>query len=105
MKILFLTSNPQSTTRLDLGTEAREIEEGLKRSKLANRFQFVQKWEVRPEDLRRALLEENPDIVHFSGHGAGKEGLVLVDNAGKAKPATGEALAGLFKSHIHQPHR
>ena len=96
MKILFLAANPSSTSRLKLDKEAREIEEGLKRSKLADKFQFVQRWSVRPEDLRRSLLEENPDIVHFSGHGRGSQGLVLVDNSGQPKPATGEALADLF---------
>ncbi len=96
MKILFLAANPQSTSRLNLGREVQEIDEGLRRAKLSDRFQLVQRWEVRPRDLRRALLEENPDIVHFSGHGKGQEGLVLVDNAGKPKPATGQALAGLF---------
>ena len=96
MKILFLAANPQSTNRLNLGTEVQEIEEGLRRAKLSDRFQLVQRWEVRPRDLRRALLEEEPDIVHFSGHGEGQEGLVLVDDAGKPKPATGQALVGLF---------
>ena len=96
MKILFLAANPQSTSRLNLGREVQEIDEGLRRAKLSDRFQLVQRWEVRPRDLRRALLEEEPDIVHFSGHGEGQKGLVLVDNAGKPKPATGKALAGLF---------
>lgn len=96
MKILFLASNPQSTSRLNLGKEAREIEDGLRRSKLANQFQFIQRWAVRHSDLRRALLEENPDIVHFSGHGKGEKGLVLENEAEQAKPATGEALAELF---------
>ncbi|WP_019505713.1 SUMF1/EgtB/PvdO family nonheme iron enzyme [Pleurocapsa sp. PCC 7319] len=96
MKILFLASNPQSTSRLNLGKEAREIKEGLKRSRLADKFEFVQRWAVRPQDLRRALLEENPDIVHFSGHGEGDTGLVLENEVGEAKPATGEALADLF---------
>ncbi len=97
MKILFLASNPRSTSRLNLGKEVQEIEEGLRRSKLSDQFQLVQRWEVRPRDLRRALLEENPDIVHFSGHGRGKAGLVFVDNSGQPKPATGQALAGLFR--------
>ncbi|WP_019505714.1 SUMF1/EgtB/PvdO family nonheme iron enzyme [Pleurocapsa sp. PCC 7319] len=96
MKILFLSSNPLSTSQLSLEEEAEEIEEGLKRSKLADKFKFIQRWAVRPRDLRRALLEENPDIVHFSGHGKGSAGLVLVDKAGQPKPATGEALVGLF---------
>ena len=97
MKILFLAANPRSSSRLNLGKEVQEIEDGLRRSKLSDQFQLVQRWEVRPRDLRRALLEENPDIVHFSGHGKGKAGLVIVDNAEQPKPATGEALAGLFR--------
>ena len=96
MKILFLAANPKSTSRLDLGEEARNIEEGLKRSRLSDKFEFVQRWAVRSRDLQQALLDENPNIVHFSGHGEGREGLVLLDNAGNPKPATGEALAGLF---------
>ena len=96
MKILFLAANPQPTSRLNLEEEVREIEEGLRRSKLSDRFQLVQRWAVRPRDLRRALLEENPDIVHFSGHGTGKAGLVLMDKARQPQPATGQALAGLF---------
>ncbi|MGB5712204.1 MAG: formylglycine-generating enzyme family protein, partial [Waterburya sp.] len=32
----------------------------------------------------------------FSGHGKEEAGLVVLDNAGKPKPATGQALAGLF---------
>ena len=96
MKILFLAANPPSTTRLKLGKELQEIEEGLRRSQLREKFQLVQRWAVRSRDLRRALLEENPDIVHFSGHGKGQAGLVIMDDAEQAKPATGEALAGLF---------
>ena len=96
MKILFLAANPLSTSYLNLEEEAREIEEGLKRSKLADQFEFIQRLAVRPRDLRGALLEENPFIVHFSEHGKGSAGLVLVDKTGQPKPFTGRALAGLF---------
>ncbi|ELS01096.1 hypothetical protein Xen7305DRAFT_00007970 [Xenococcus sp. PCC 7305] len=96
MKILFLAANPQSTERLNLEKEAREIEEALQISKLSQEFELIQKWEVRPRDFRRALLKFNPNIVHFSGHGKGKAGLVISDAAGKEKAVTGEALAGLF---------
>ena len=41
MKILFLAANPQSTSRLKLDTELREIEEALKLSKQGNR---IKKW-------------------------------------------------------------
>jgi GUN4-like/CHAT domain len=97
MKILFLSANPPGTARLDLDKEVSKIEDGLKRSKLRDRFGLVSKWAVDSQELRRALLEENPDIVHFSGHGEGQTGLVLVGQDGKPKPATAEALCGLFQ--------
>ena len=97
MKILFLAANPQGTAQLRLNEEVREIEEGLQRSKLRDQFQLVSKWAIDSNDLRRALLAEQPKIVHFSGHGVGQEGLVLVGHDNKPKPATAEALSGLFK--------
>lgn len=97
MKILFLAANPQGTTHLQLDEEVNKIDDGLQRSKLRDQFQLVSKWAVDAETLRRALLQEQPDIVHFSGHGEGKAGLVLVGEDGKPKPATANALAGLFK--------
>jgi Ricin-type beta-trefoil lectin domain/CHAT domain len=97
MKILFLSANPPGSARLDLEEEVRRIEEGLQRSKLNGQFELVTKWAVDSNALRRALLEENPDVVHFSGHGEGQTGLVLLGQNKQAKPATGEALSGLFK--------
>ncbi len=41
---------------------------------------------VRPRDLQRAMLEVEPQIVHFSGHGAGDEGLVFEDEIGQRYP-------------------
>jgi hypothetical protein len=43
------------------------------------------------------MLDINPSIVHFSGHGTGDEGLVFEDETGSAKLVDGEALAGLFE--------
>jgi hypothetical protein len=43
------------------------------------------------------LLKHNPDIVHFSGHGEGQAGLVLVGQDEKPKRVTAEALSGLFE--------
>ncbi len=38
-----------------------------------------------------------PNIVHFSGHGAGEEGLAFEDETGQLKLVETEALAGLFE--------
>lgn len=102
-KILILSANPKNTDKLRLDEEVREIEEGLARARKRDLFEVISKWALRPDDLRRALLDYEPQIVHFSGHGAGKEGLALEDESGKAKLVSTEALASLFElcmSHV-----
>lgn len=94
--ILILSANSKGTTSLRLDEEVREINAGLERSQHRDRFVLEQKWAVRPRDISRAMLDLNPQIVHFSGHGTGDEGLVFEDETGSAKLVDGEALAGLF---------
>jgi len=96
-KLLILAANPKGTSPLGLGEEVREIESGLQRAQKGGLFAIDQKWAVRPRDIRRAMLDINPQIVHFSGHGAGKEGLVFEGETGQAKLIDGETLAELFE--------
>lgn len=96
-KILFLASNPENEARLRLDKEVREIDEALRRANKRDQFRFEQKSAIRTEDLRRALLDIEPQIVHFSGHGAGDDGIVVEDNNGKSKLVSTEALASLFE--------
>jgi hypothetical protein len=100
--ILLLAANPRGTTRLRLGEEVREIDAGLQRAKHREQFVLEQKWAVRPRDIQQAMLDTNPQIVHFSGHGTGDEGLVFEDVTGQAKLVDGEALAGLFALFAEQ---
>lgn len=95
--ILILASSPTNTARLRLDREMREIDAGLRRAKQREQFTLEQKWAVRPDDLRRALLDYNPQIVHFCGHGAGNQGLVLENDVGEAQFLPTNALASLFK--------
>jgi CHAT domain len=101
-KILILAANPKGTTLLRLDEEVREIDAGLQRAKNRDRFVLEQKWAVRPRDIQRAMLDINPQIIHFSGHGTGDEGLVFEDETGLAKLVDGEALAGLFQLFAEQ---
>ncbi len=100
--ILILAANPKGTSPLRLDEEIREIEAGLQRAQKRDQFILEQKWAVRPRDIQRALLDINPQIVHFCGHGAGEEGLVFEDKTGRAKLVDGEALAGLFELFAEQ---
>jgi len=94
--ILILSANPKGTNPLRLGEEIREIKEGLKRSKYRELFQIETAEAVRVRDVQRAMLDYEPNIVHFSGHGAGEEGLVFEDEMGQVKLVSAEALADLF---------
>jgi hypothetical protein len=95
-KILILSANPTNTNKLRLDEEVREIEAGLERSRSRDQFQIISKWAVRPNDLRRALLDHKPEIVHFSGHGVESQGLALENNSGQMQMVKTETLAGLF---------
>jgi hypothetical protein len=95
-RILILAANPKTTPRLRLDEEVREIEEGLQRAKHRERFDIRSKWAVRFRDIRRALLDYEPHIVHFVGHGE-KKGIALEDESGFAKFLSVKALSGLFK--------
>lgn len=70
IRVLFLASNPEGTARLRLDHEARAISDGLRTSRLADRFELEQGWVIDERDLQDYLLRYSPDIVHLSGHGA-----------------------------------
>ena len=97
-KILILAANPKDTPALRLDEELREIDHGLlQRAKHRDQFELEQKLAVRPRDIQRAMLDVEPQIVHFSGHGTGANGLVFEDETGQAKLVSGKALAALFQ--------
>src|SRR5689334_16433168 len=101
-KILILAANPIGTSYLRLDEELREIGEGLQRAQKRDQFSLEQKLAVRPQDIQRALLDIKPQIIHFSGHGAGEEGLFFEDETGQPKLVNGAALAYLFELFANQ---
>ena len=95
--ILFLAANPKNSTQLRLDQEVKEIDAGLQRAQKREKFQLEKMSAITPRDLQRAMLDYKPQIVHFSGHGVGADGLVLEDVTGQATFVRGEALAKLFQ--------
>jgi hypothetical protein len=96
-KILILTANPKNTDKLRLDEEVREIQAGLKRAKRRDQFEIVTQLALRVHDLRQALLDHEPEIVHFSGHGAGEHGLALENSSGQMQLVSTASLASLFE--------
>jgi WD40 repeat protein len=95
--ILILAANPKNTAPLRLDQEIREIDEGLRRANKREQYKLEQKWAVRSRDFYRAILDYQPNIVHFCGHGAGQDGIVLEDDTGKMALVQTNALASMFK--------
>ncbi len=95
-RVLFLSSDPKNATRLRLDTEQREIAEKIKLSKNRNDIEFIPVVSLRVPDLSQALLDNDPTIVHFSGHGSSSGSICLEDAFGNAQSVKPEALAMLF---------
>jgi hypothetical protein len=95
--ILFLATSPKKLDRLRLDEEYRDVSDALKRSKNRDQFDLKCQWAPRHRDVRQAMLELKPQIVHFSGHGAGEPGLIIEDETGQAKLFSTDALIGLFE--------
>ncbi|KAF3883840.1 MULTISPECIES: mannose-binding lectin [Nostocales] len=96
--ILILAAIPHG---LRLDREIRSIEEAIRRATKRNLFKVTLRTAVRPQDIRRALAEEKPQIVHFCGHGLEDGSLLLEDDAEENKPVPAEGLASLFQLHAN----
>jgi tetratricopeptide (TPR) repeat protein len=97
-RILFLAADPTDTSRLRLGEEIREIKENLLQiSKQRKRFDLHEQWSVRPQDISQALLDFQPQIIHFSGHGTASGALCFENQMGEMQPVEADALSALFE--------
>lgn len=97
IKILVLTANPSNTERLQLNREISNIKYVLERSTYRDRFEVIEWGAVTVQDLANTILKHTPDIVHFSGHGAGEHGLALEDNKGQLQLFPNDALTETFR--------
>jgi len=97
VRILFLAASPTDEDRLRVDQEAREIREKLQLAKMREMFELHIRMAVRPEDLSQALLDVEPRVVHFAGHGAKSGALYLENQSGKAHPVRANTLAALFR--------
>ena len=101
-RILILAANPLDSSRLRLDEELREIEAVLSRAKQRDRFDIRPQYATRPSDIQQALLDYNPQIVHFCGHGDGAKGLIFEDDSGRSQFVKAQALANLFELFADQ---
>jgi hypothetical protein len=95
MKILMAFANPRGTNALRLGEEDRTIQECIRRAKHRDSLTLVVKHAATIDDVRRALLDDEFEIVHFSGHGTGT-GLAFENKDGMLYVPPQDAVAALL---------
>lgn len=99
-KILIVSANPKSMKALRLDEEKRKIEEGLRIAENRSEFEIRILNSTRVNDLQREMLEYNPRILHFCGHGSESRGIAFENDSGGASFVEGKPLAeylGNFK--------
>ncbi|TMQ11993.1 MAG: CHAT domain-containing protein [Deltaproteobacteria bacterium] len=67
--ILFLATNSGGTNQLALDRECAAIESELRMSPNREDFELCSKWAVSVDEMARHLMQLQPTIIHFSGHG------------------------------------
>src|ERR1700752_261041 len=96
IRILFLSSNPWTTSRILVDEEAREIFERIHEGPYRDRFELHKHTAIKPIDLQKLLLLYQPNIVHFSGHGSKGHKLILAGTNGRGKTIDQQGLANVF---------
>jgi NTP pyrophosphatase (non-canonical NTP hydrolase) len=99
VRILFIFCNPDNAgIQLRLHAEQRAIKDALRRGPHSAKFVIEDLPSSTTDDLRRALLENNYDIIHFSGH-ADETILIFEDEHGKPRDVPISALSELVREY------
>jgi tetratricopeptide (TPR) repeat protein len=103
LRILVIKSEPVNRAALDLAGEWARVEEALADLVAAGAVTFTHLTVPTLSELRRALLREQFQVLHYLGHGAFTEQdggyLMFTDHAGRSVPVTGEQLSVMLKDH------
>ena len=102
-RILFLSANPWTTSRILVDEEAREVFEKLQEGPYRERFELYKHSAIRPTDLQRLLMMYEPHIVHFSVHGSKRKRIILGGAPGRGKQINCQGLVellGLYRNHL-----
>jgi len=95
-RVLCLLASPTDEARLRLEVEHRELLHVVARA--TQPFGLVVHPATRTDDIIPVLLNAQPTIVHFAGHGKAEGALLFESDGGIAAPVLIGALASVFKS-------
>src|SRR5258708_36435480 len=87
---------PLNESRLRLDKEANDLQQQLALVKDRSLDINVEhRWATRTNQIQMEILNQKPDILHFSGHGDVGT-LIFEDEAGESAPVSSEAIAELI---------
>jgi hypothetical protein len=99
VKVLILTANPPDTEALRIDQEIREIQRTIRSGKDRDNIEVSIHLAVGPADISQALLDDEPRLVHFAGHGGGPDGSIAAeDDYGLARVIPVDGLVHLFRT-------
>ena len=70
LRILFLSANTEVSNRIRIDKEYKAITEELNKAIDTNQINLATRLAVDLNSLMNAIIEFNPNILHFSGHGS-----------------------------------
>ena len=97
VKLLFVAANTRDADVLAVEEEFRVITEVIRESRFRDAFDIVPVFAAQQNDLQRALLDHQPDVVHFSCHGSADRELVLVRDDRTPGPVPTRTLTSYFR--------
>ena len=96
--ILFLSANPDQTRPLELIKECNLINQKIRLAPGRELLRLEQRHDISIKWLIEELLNYNPQILHFSGHGSTKSALIFKnETTGEIEEVPPSALSKLFK--------
>lgn len=98
VKVLLVCANPRGTDPIRTAEEDRTLRESVQLSPFRDSVNIETLHAATIDDLRRRLLRQHFDIVHFSGHGT-HTGLAFEGQGSRLMVPSSEALAELLKRH------
>lgn len=98
VRILFFAANAVPEKHLAIDEEHRAIEQSLASSKYRDAFVVITKLAAREGELQQALLQHEPDIVHFACHGNLEAELMLLGPQGGAATVSPASLTAMVQA-------
>lgn len=92
---MILAANPRDEDHLRLREEINRINDGIHLDNNRDQFEIVERSSINTDDMSIELLEHQPQIVHFCGHGKQK-GILLEDSNGNSVLMDTNSLVNLF---------